>query len=187
MAFIIHNSSQTVRKPLVDKVVKLTGAKLFEAIMLENRNNGCTQSHIAVYKLVKPDQPVIVFEDDCEIIDESFMKLVKQHSSTHDLIFFGTNRTYFEHKKVQIWGTHAMWISPHAKKCFLNHTPIRIEIDRIWNEVIVKHNLKVWVPPKHDMYVRQKLGLISLITGHPRQDVSNIVKPLKKDDPTKKQ
>jgi GR25 family glycosyltransferase involved in LPS biosynthesis len=185
MAFIIHNSSQTVRKPLVDKVVKLSGAKLFEAIMLENRVDGCRSSHTSVYKLVKPDEPVIVFEDDCEIVDNSFMKLVKEHSSTHDLIFFGTNRTYFEHNKVQIWGTHAMWISPYAKKCFLNHTPTRVELDRIWNEVIVKHDLRVWVPPKHDMYVRQKLGLISLITGKPRVDLSNFGNPVKKDDSKK--
>lgn len=172
MAFIIHNSSQIMRKHLVDKVVELTGASLFEAIMLKNRVHGCRKSHINVYKLVKPDEPVIVFEDDCEIIDDSFMNLINEHSSTHDLIFFGTVRTFYEDNKVQVWGTHAMWISPYAKQCFLKHRPTVPEVDRIWNEVIIKHNLKVWVPPQHDMYVRQKLGLISTITGTPRIDLS---------------
>jgi len=177
MAFIIHNSSQIVRRPLVDKLVQLTGAKVFEAIMLKNRVDGCRQSHNSVYKLVEPHEPVIVFEDDCEVIDDSFMNLIKEHSSNYDIIFFGTVRTYIEHGKLQIWGTHAMWISPHAKECFLNYTTTTTpEVDHIWNEVIVKHDLKVWVPQKHDMYVRQKLGLISTITGTPREDLSIKVK-----------
>jgi GR25 family glycosyltransferase involved in LPS biosynthesis len=165
-----------VRRPLVDKLIELTGATIFEAIMLKNRVSGCRQSHITVYNLVKLDDPVIVFEDDCEIIDKTFMKLINEHSSAYDLIFFGTNRTHTKNNKIQVWGTHAMWISAHAKECFFNHTPTRPEVDEIWNEVIIKYNLKVWIPPKHDMYVRQKLGLISSITGNPRVDISNFRK-----------
>lgn len=179
MAFVIHNSSELVRKPLVDKLVKLTGAKVFQAIMLNNRVDGCRQSHTAVYKLVKPDEPVIVFEDDCEVIDDSFMNVIQNHSSTHDIIFFGTNRTYYKDNKVQIWGTHAIWISPYAKECFLKYRPIRLEVDHIWNEIIVKYDLRVWVPPKHDMFVRQKLGLISTINGSPRVEISEKRKQLK--------
>ncbi len=172
MVYIIHNSFQIERKPIVDKLKAITNAKVFEAIMLDDRVDGCRQSHIAIYNLVEADQSVIVFEDDCEIIDELFMNLIKDHSSTHDIIFFGTNRTFTENNKVQVWGTHAMWISAHAKKCFFNHSPISKEIDNIWNEIIIKYDLKVWVPPKTDMFVRQKIGLISTITGRPRVNKS---------------
>lgn len=170
MAYIIHNSSQAVRKPLVDNIIRLTNAKVFEAIMLKNRVDGCRKSHMAVYNLVKQEDPVIVFEDDCEIINESFMSLIDKHSSNHDIIFFGTWKTFSKNNKVQIWGTHAMWISPRAKKLFLdNASSCKMpQVDEIWNELIIKYNLRVWVPPSNNMYVRQKTGLISLITGVPR-------------------
>ena len=173
MAYIIHNSAQVIRKPIVDNIIKLTNAKVFEAIMLKNRIDGCRQSHIEVYNLVKEYEPVIVFEDDCEIIDESFMNLIENHSSSHDIIFFGTYKTFSKNNKIQIWGTHAMWISPYAKKLFLdNVSSCKIpQVDEIWNELIIKYNLKVWVPPRNNMYVRQKPGLISTITGVARLNV----------------
>lgn len=159
-AFIIHANDSIDRKDLVEKIISLTGAIVSPATILKNRNEGCHMSHLTIYKSVDTD--FMVFEDDCEILDESFLNLLSM-SSSYDMIYFGIN---YYLQKGGSYGTHAIWISNHARKCFIeNDGDKTCPIDHMWNHVEAKYNLKVWRPVPKDRFVRQKIGLKSLITG----------------------
>lgn len=156
--FIIHYDLCLERKPLVEKIVGMTGATVFSAI--KDRKIGCYLSHLTIYKSKESD--LIVFEDDCEILDKSFIDLLPSLIDQYDLVYFGVNHIL----KKGSYGTHAMWISDYARQCFINNNgDIHIPVDHMWNHIENKYNLRVWRPNPKDRYVRQKIGLKSITTG----------------------
>ena len=118
----------------------------------------------------------MLFEDDCEILDPSFVDFVNNNKHNYDLMYIGTNRNLVKDSViVGSWGTHAMWISARAIDCFLIHERKQKAIDNIWNDVEQQFKLKVYRPDPPNKYVVQKLGLKSLITGGIRIEQSLIV------------
>lgn len=171
--YIIHMSTAIERTELVKAVVDLTGAEIFEAIHIKgNGVAGCLASHMTIFKSLAPDEDVLVFEDDCEIVDPTFTLFIENNKHLYDIIYIGTNRTFDTPEGISSWGTHAMWISANAIRVILNHTPVRREIDNIWNEIEHKYKLAVWRPAHPYQYVIQKEGLLSSITGKPRKSIS---------------
>ena len=162
-------SSATERDELVKALVNITGAEIFEAVYIkEDGVAGCLASHTNIYKSLDPEEDVLVFEDDCEIIDPSFMQFIEKNKHAYDIMYIGTNKTFNTTKGVSSWGTHAMWISPKAIQLLFQHKPTARGLDNIWVEVEHAYNLNVWRPPHPHTYVIQKLGLISYINGKPR-------------------
>jgi GR25 family glycosyltransferase involved in LPS biosynthesis len=151
------------RLPLVNKIRKITGAKIFHALKLPDGVDGCRESHMKLYREAPPG-PITVFEDDCEIVRPDLLKLINQHKDKNDIIYLGVNSV---NKNGTSYGTHAMWISSKARAAFLKDAPsiIDIPLDKMWSKVIKNNNLQVYKPPKIHEYVRQKSGLRSYISG----------------------
>jgi hypothetical protein len=110
------------------------------------------------------------FEDDCEIIDDSFKDIIKKNKHKYDIMYIGVNYSYNDigGPSYGSWGTHAMWISTKAIQLFLNYNDNQNPVDHIWNEIERIYKLRVWRPFIKDKYVKQKTGLISYITNTPR-------------------
>jgi hypothetical protein len=165
-AYVIHMSSAREREALVQDIERLTGAQRFEAIRELPGEVGCHKSHMAIYHSVPAGEDLLLFEDDCEILDPSFMTMVQEQKKHHDIVYIGLNYIFFDSQnRMNSYGAHAMWISPYAISCILNHTTDTIPIDKLWNEVEHAYHLRVWRPNPLTMYVRQKPGLRSYITG----------------------
>lgn len=165
--YVIHADKAIERRALVDRLVKLTKADIFPAIILPNGGEGCTTSHFTLYSMINPEEDLLVFEDDCEILNDAFLTPLEMREK-YDIIYIGV--TAILPNKKGSYGTHAMWISSYAKKCFLEYNGDKKRpIDHLWNDVEEKYNLKVWRPSPVDKYVRQKLGLKSMITGKIRE------------------
>jgi hypothetical protein len=178
-AYVIHHPSQSERDDLVDRIVAITGAKVVEAVMIkENPTLGCRSSHRKVAELAKAEHPLsayLVFENDCEILNENFLNL----TNDVDVLYFGITG-YCTHFKpfthLSLWGTHAMMITPKARDLFLEteHEYLKMNfvdnnhpIDQLWSVLIQNKYLSYWFPPAQDIqkYVRQKPGLQSSISG----------------------
>ena len=171
--YIIHISEATERADLVKKIVKLTGAKVFEAIVIEDdRVAGCKASHKEIMKMIPAGDGALIFEDDCKIIDPSFIDFIDIEKENYDLIYIGVNKLYFEKGSTRYssWGTHAMYIGPKAIDIFLKYPDNNIPLDHIWNNIEKTYNLKAWRPAKIYKYVKQQVGLKSYITGKLRKD-----------------
>jgi len=165
---IIHMNDSIERKDLVSSLIELTGATVFDAIKMENGAEGCWASHTKIYKNQPENEDLLIFEDDCEIIDKSFMNYVEINKTMYDIIYIGVNRTFVKDDKMWSWGTHAMWINNKSLQLFLKFKNERNIVDHVWNEVAHKYDLKVLRPDPIDKYVRQKIGLKSYITGKMR-------------------
>uniref|UniRef100_A0A6C0EQ38 Glycosyl transferase family 25 domain-containing protein n=1 Tax=viral metagenome TaxID=1070528 RepID=A0A6C0EQ38_9ZZZZ len=169
---VIHITKAVERDDLVKQIVDLTGATIFEAILHEKGGIGCTMSHKEIYKQSYPED-LLIFEDDCQINDPSFVKFIEESKDKYDIIYIGVNKifykntinSFFQKNKINSYGTHAMWISPKAINLYLNYNPKSMEIDNIWSEIENKYNLKVWRPTNIYKYVEQRVGLKSYITG----------------------
>jgi len=161
--YVIHMADAKERLPLVNKLQKVTGAKIFHALKLPDGNDGCRESHIKLYREAPPG-PITVFEDDCEIVRPDLLELINQHKDVHDIIYLGVNSV---NKNGTSYGTHAMWISPKARDMFLKEGPQKsgTPIDKMWNNIIKKYGLRAYKPLKIHEYVRQKSGLRSYISG----------------------
>ena len=184
-AYIIHNSGQTERKDLVEKLIQTTGAKVVEAVW--NTLDpvwGCRESHKKVARLAKeehPDSPYLVFEDDCEILDTSFLKLIDENKDV-DLLYFGVNGFCIHMQPFPIkhsWGTHAMYITPKVRDSLLEKESLYMRMnfprkehpyDQLLCVMTFFEHWKVWKPDEQSMYkwVRQKPGLVSSISGNVR-------------------
>ena len=172
-AFVIHADSAMDRKPLVDDIVKKTGAIIVEAIMLPYGPEGCTRSHVEVAKLAKelfPHDSYLVFEDDC-VLSDGWDEIYKTHL-TADIVYLGYN-DYCEHT---IFGTHALLMSPKARDLFLQQwkrigetVGNRMATDWILSRLIRDNKLHVVLPTKQSKdLAMQKKGLTSLITKRVR-------------------
>ena len=180
-SYIIHLESAKERKRHVDKVVKLTGATVFPAIMDNLGARGCYRSHIEIYK-INPEEPVIVFEDDCVITDPSIIQFVEWNASNYDIIYFGVIKVWSQVTSIKInfvgipsqtfkknsWGTHALFLSPKVKKLVLDHDSkygFVLPIDLLLNRLINENNLRVFIPAPIDKFVIQDRTIKSLIDG----------------------
>ena len=164
-------SSAKEREGLVKKIVELFNSTIYEAILIKgNGVAGCLASHIDIYKKIPEGDDLLIFEDDCEIIDDSFKYIIKQNKQKYDIIYIGTYETFLDINDTAYgsWGTHAMWISSKAIRHFLNYNDNQNPVDHIWNEIERIYKLRVWRPYIKDKYVKQKIGLISYITNTPR-------------------
>jgi len=160
--YIIHNEKIIDRNGLVEIIKNKTNAVVFPAILMEDGVEGCHSSHKQIYLKSKND--VLVFEDDCEILNENFLEILK-FKDQYDLIYIGIN------KKISSgsYGSHAMWISDLAKKCFIDcNQSITFPVDIAWNNVEQQYKLKTYRPEPVNKYVQQRLGLRSIITNRIR-------------------
>lgn len=165
---VIHMSSATERSGLVSDIIALTNARVFEAIVTpRNGHIGCTRSHRAIYREVPVGEDLLIFEDDCEIIDPSFMEYVETHKKDYDIIYIGILSRFTTLNENWIpsgsYGTHAMWIGPTALKAFINTKTDIIQIDHIWSMIENRDKLRVLRAVPNDRYVRQKQGIPSYI------------------------
>ena len=170
--YVIHMSTATEREELVKSIVDLTSAEIFEGVIVPgDGNRGCTLSHYHIYKQIPEDEDLLIFEDDCEILDPSFVSYIEEKKALYDVIFIGVNSLGVDiNKRVCSYGTHAMWISRKALNTFIQHFPKAKAkaIDNIWNELEHIYKLKYFRPKDNNRFVKQKEGLISYITGKPR-------------------
>jgi len=178
-SFIIHLNKAKERRGFVDKLIEITGAKVFDAIVPDGNvpescpskgAYGCLLSHQAIYKKANGDD-ILVFEDDCEVIDDTFMTFVNKNKANYDIIYIGVICNINTHdKRTGSWGTHAMWISNKAINLYLNYvkeSPLWA-VDSIWNEIENDSKLRVLRPDKCNKYVRQAIGVVSYLTGEIR-------------------
>jgi len=161
-------SSATERSGLVSDIIALTNARVVEAIVTPHDGRiGCTRSHRAIYREVPAGEDLLVFEDDCEIIDPSFMEYVETHKKDYDIIYIGLLSRFNSPNKYWIpsgsYGTHAMWIGPTALNAFLNTKTDIKEVDHIWSMIENRDKLRVLRATPNDRYVCQKQGLPSYI------------------------
>ena len=181
-AYIIHNSKQTERLDIVEKLIQTTGAKVVEAVWnTQDPVWGCRESHKKVARVAKeehPNLPYLVFEDDCEIVDPNFLTLLTQHPDV-DMLYFGVNGFCTHQVPYPLrhsWGTHAMYITPKVRDILLTKESIFLNMrfplgnhpmDQLFCVMEHQEKLKVWKPDESSMtrWVRQKPGLISSISG----------------------
>jgi len=167
-SYIIHVSSATEREDLVNKIVELCNSIIYEAVVIKgNGESGCLASHTNVYKQIPHGDDLLIFEDDCEIIDDSFIEIIRKNKHNYDIMYIGItyNSTDIGGPIIGSWGTHAMWISSKAIQLFLNYNDSDNPVDHIWNEIERIYKLRVWRPFIKDKYVKQKIGLVSYITN----------------------
>lgn len=165
-------STATEREELVKSIVDLTSAEIFEGVIVPgDGKRGCALSHYQIYKQIPEDEDLLIFEDDCEILDPSFVSYIEGKKALYDVIFIGVNSLGVDiNKRVCSYGTHAMWISRKALNTFIQHFPKAKAkaVDNIWNELEHIYKLKYFRPKDNNRFVKQKEGLISYITGKPR-------------------
>jgi hypothetical protein len=184
-AYIIHNSNQIERKDIVDKLIHATGGTIVEAVW--NTLDpiwGCRESHKKVARLAKeehPDSPYLVFEDDCEIIDASFLTLLKENP-TVDILYFGINGFCIHIQPFPLkhsWGTHALYITPKVRDTLVEKEPMYMLMtfprkehpyDELLCVMAFFEHWTVWKPDEASItkWVRQKPGLVSSISGNIR-------------------
>lgn len=185
-AYIIHNYDQVDRKELVEKLIEATGAKVVEAIWSEKDPVwGCRESHKKVARIAKqeyPDSAYLVFEDDCEIVNSSFLKIILENLDK-DIVYFGVNGFCVHNQPFPLqhsWGTHAMMMTPKARDLLLTKESKYLEMefplgyhpyDQLMCVLAECENLKVWKPNEQSMtkWVRQRPGLKSAISGSIRE------------------
>lgn len=173
-AFVIHHSAHSERDEVVKDIMTKTHAVLFEAYVLPDRVRGCLMSHIGVAKLARslfPEKSYLVFEDDCELYD-GWDKLLADVSGV-DVCWLG----YTDKCNWATFGTHALCISPKArdliieKACFYGKdTHTKNAYDHILSKMVREEGLSSAMPPyeRRFEFCRQKVGLVSTITGHVR-------------------
>ena len=178
-SYIIHLESAKERKRHVDEIIKLSGATMFPAFRDNPGARGCYRSHIEIYK-INPEEPVIVFEDDCVIIDPKIIELVKLNAANYDIIYFGVTKVWSqilgfevrpgalpkEKTKQNCWGTHAIYLSPKVKKLVLDHDSkygYVCPIDLLLNRIINENDLRVFIPHPINRFVKQDRTISSLI------------------------
>lgn len=167
-AYIIHKKDCSERIPIVNELIQKTNAKLVKAIYYEkNGKKGCRESHTLVANSAKSSHPnsyYLVFEDDCVLL-EGWEKALENYEN-YDIIYLGCNDVCVQ----TIFGTHALLISPKVRDLIIQHTEEFSEefeaFDWILSAIIREYrlNLKVMMPN----VAIQKEGVISLITGKPR-------------------
>ena len=180
-AYVIHHAEQREREDIVNQLIQTTGAKVVEAVWdTKDPVRGCRESHKKVARLAKeehPDLPYLVFEDDCEILDSSFLRCILENPRV-DLLYFGVNGFCIHQEPFPIqhsWGTHALFVTPKVRDCILEkeskYMKLRFPMgnhpfDQLLCVMAHFEHWKVWKPTPDTMnkWVRQKPGLVSSIS-----------------------
>jgi len=184
--YIIHLPECTRRKDNVNKLIEVTGAKIYDGLKAKDGAIGCYLSHLEVLKKER-DDPVIIMEDDCIINDSNMLGLLDRLEG-YDIIYFGVTRLFEgsegvsnpkKPKKLNSNGTHAMWVSLKAKKLLLDYVRERDyfkPIDALWNLIENTYELNVWRPTEKEMtkYCEQKKGELSIIDGKIQKETAPI-------------
>jgi hypothetical protein len=156
---------------MVQQLVQRANAQIWPAVMMDDGREGCRRSHFGIYNSLAPDEDVLVFEDDCLIVADNFLAPLK-HCHDHDLVYIGV---LCRCGPTGSWGTHAMWVSPYARGRMTEWAKQYTDpastppFDDMWNRVEHRFKLRVWRPVTDQMYVRQKPGLKSYISGSIRK------------------
>jgi len=172
-AFVIHHPIHTEREEIVSDLVKKTEATQFQSYLLTDPVRGCLMSHIGVAKLARslfPDKHYLVFEDDCELLDD--WKLPLQDASGFDVAYLGYN----DKCEWATFGTHAMLISPRARDILIDKVALWAPMDKnnatdhLISRMCREEGLSVCMPryEMRERFCRQKKGLKSTITGNIR-------------------
>ena len=173
-AFVIHDASHTERDDIVKDIVAKTDATQFQAYVLSDGLRGNLFSHIGVAKLAKslfPDQHYLVFEDDCELLEN--WKDTIADVSGYDVMYLGYN----DRCKYATFGTHALCISPKARDLIIEKAGLvakqvdrKNAFDHILSAICRDEHLLVCMPKIElkETFCRQKKGLRSTITGEIR-------------------
>ena len=172
-SYVIHLESAVERKPYIEKIQSILPTEIFPAFFTpENGHLGCTASHLELYKR-HPNDGLLVWEDDCEILRDDILDVVNRYKSDHDIVYLGVNSKFKETPKSPefSYGTHAMWLSPTAREKIqaMRHLVKTKEIDHLWNQTQQKFKLRAWRPDPIDMYCRQAPRLLSYITNKTRE------------------
>ena len=156
------------------------------AITNNSPHRGNCLSHLQVAKTAKllfPDLPYLVLEDDAFVVDENFWTLIDEHKDV-DLLYFGYNNSCSHYKPIPteyVWGTHCLLVSPKARDAIINHFEEvsnmefwtqEIGFDSMLTVIAHKAGLTSWKPAKQDRYkyICQKEGFTSFLSGHKRRN-----------------
>jgi len=168
-----------------EKSSKIVKQHPFEKRPVERGNIGCTHSHVdIIYNSLKSkEKHTLLFEDDCEMIGsrDDIYGFIHQAGKEWDILLLGANE-YVESEAVpgpykrvkRFWGTHAMVLSEKAMRAALQafadaqKRGVFLPADWMYNEAIKQADLVCYGPAKLDMLCRQKVGLVSAITGKVR-------------------
>ena len=159
---------------------------------VSNGNIGCTHSHIEIiYRALKRrEKSVIIFEDDCDLsggaTKEAVMKFIHLSNTLGepwDILLVGASE-YVEssemdsadYKRVnRFWGTHAIILRERGMRAALKafaEAQLRgvfLPADWLYNEAIKLDGLVCFGPSDPFHFCRQKVGLVSYVTGSVRK------------------
>lgn len=155
-------------------------------------NIGCTHSHIDIIHraLKRGDKSVIIFEDDCDLAKSvardavmKFIHLSNTLGESWDILLLGASE-YVEssetpsadYKRVnRFWGTHAIILRERGMRAALKafaeaqRQGVFLPADWLYNEAIKLDGLCCFGPSDPFQLCRQKVGLVSYVTGSIRQ------------------
>lgn len=186
-SFLITMPGVKEREDQVKHLQEKFNPHVIKAITNENPARGNCLSHAQVArfaKLLYPDLPYLVLEDDAQVVDPKFWTLVEEHKDV-DLLYFGYNGSCHHTIPVEteyLWGTHAVLVSVKARDAILEHFDDvsnlefwtdKVGFDSLLTVIAHKAGLTTWAPPKEDRYkyICQKEGLTSLISGNKRENI----------------
>jgi GR25 family glycosyltransferase involved in LPS biosynthesis len=171
-----------------EKSSKIVKAHPREKKAVSRGEIGCTHSHIDIIhgSVKKNNKFTLIFEDDCEVVGTQddiygFIHRASHLPATWDIILLGANEyvesTKFDDNYTRVnrfWGTHAVIMTEKAMKAVLKTFADAqkagqfLPADWLYNEAIKQHELVCYGPTKLDALCKQKLGLVSAITGEKR-------------------
>ena len=141
---------------------------------------GCLESHIQVLEEIEPDKNLLLFEDDCEFIEDSSSFFHDLHD--FDIMCLGTNENVefelFEGKDYvrifRFWGAHAILLRENGIQAVLKtyekyyNQKIFLPADWLYSYAIKEHNLNAYAPINPKRFFKQKSGLVSNVNGRIR-------------------
>jgi hypothetical protein len=170
-AYILHHDQCLDRKDIVQDLRQKTGATVLEACWEEDRNHGCSLSHMKAAWQAKedaPDRHYLVFEDDCDLLED--IDVILNSFQPADVTYLGYNGLSV--KDGLVFGTHALLLSPRARDVILHYADWSNEpFDHILSKLCRSFSLTVEKPSFRDKerFACQRKGLVSTITGAPRK------------------
>lgn len=184
--FLIAMLGSVERAENIATLIQKFNPIIQRAILNNSPQVGNCLSHLQVArtaKLLFPDKPYLVLEDDAEVKDDKFWILAEEHKDV-DLLYFGYNNSCHHYKPIYTeytWGTHALLISPSARDAIIekydevNNMEFwtkEIGFDSMLTVIAHKAGLTSWKPAKEDRYkyICQKEGFTSFLSGCKRRN-----------------
>ena len=184
--FLIAMLGNQERKDNIDKLIQQFNPFVVKAVLRTSPHYGNCLSHLEVArkaKLLFPDKPYLVLEDDAEVKDPKFWTLMEDASGA-DIVYLGYNGDCNHTTPINtnyIWGTHAVVINPKARDAIIEHFEWANKLDYWTKDVgfdsyltVITHKagLTYWAPSQEDRYkyICQKDGFVSFLSGHTRRN-----------------